>query len=157
MAAAVIGFLQFNIPTFHNRNVRVFMGDSGSTLIGLLIVWFMTGICQGPDAIASPVVCLWFVALPVFDFFTCIVRRVMKGRSPFRPDRDHFHHILRRGGMGDRSVLAVLTALQAIYAIFGFIGHFSGVPDVFMFTAWAIIGISQRWILRHLAAIFRHN
>jgi len=154
-AASILGFLHFNFPTRHNRKVRTFMGDAGSTFVGLVIVWVTIGVSQGPNAIVTPVVCLWFVAMPVFDLFTCFARRALKGHSPFRPGRDHFHHILQRGGMGVRSVLIVLTGLQVIYAIIGLIGHFAGAADAVMFAAWAIIGVSQHWFIRRYAVMFR--
>ena len=154
-AAAVLGFLYFNFPTNYNHKVRAFMGDAGSTFVGLFIVWVTTGVSQGPGAIATPVVCLWFVAVPVFDLFTCFVRRGLRGHSPFRPGRDHFHHILQRCGMGARTVLGVLTGLQVIYALIGLVGHFAGVPDVVMFSAWAVLGVSQRLVIRRFAAMYR--
>ena len=55
-AAAVLGFLHFNFPTMHNRKVETFMGDAGSTFVGLYVVWVTTGVSQGPGAIATPVV-----------------------------------------------------------------------------------------------------
>ena len=154
-AAAVLGFLHFNFPMNSSHKVRAFMGDAGSTIVGLFVVWVTTGVSQGPGAIATPVVCLWFVAVPVFDLFTCFVRRGLRGHSPFRPGRDHFHHILQRCGMGVRTVLGVLTGLQVIYALIGLVGHFAGVPDVVMFSAWAVLGVSQRLVIRRFAAMYR--
>ena len=79
--AVTVGFLVFNFPTVHNRRLRTFMGDAGSTLIGLLVVTVTTAISHGDGAIVSPVVCLWFAAIPIFDLFTCFVRRIRTGRS----------------------------------------------------------------------------
>lgn len=155
--ASIAGFLFFNLPTPHNRRVRTFMGDAGSTFVGFVIAWVLLSGSQGPSAIASPVIFLWFVAMPVYDLFTCFVKRILKSYSPFRPGRDHFHHVLSRSGMGVRSVLVSLTGLQVIYAGIGILGYFLGVADMFMFVAWAGIGIFQHWIIEKLAAIFRLN
>jgi UDP-GlcNAc:undecaprenyl-phosphate GlcNAc-1-phosphate transferase len=145
---AIVGFLLFNFPTSWNRRVRSFMGDAGSTLLGFSIVWVTLGVSQGPERLVSPVHCLWFASIPIFDFFTCFVRRVSKGKSPFMPGRDHFHHTLMRGGFGVRGTLGVLTGLQLVYAIIGLVGHFAGVSDKAMFTMWAVLGLSQRFIIR---------
>ncbi len=154
-AASILAFLMFNFPTPYNRTVRTFMGDAGSMLIGIFVVWITMRISQVPDAIASPVVCLWFVAIPIYDLFTRFVRRALNGHSPFRPGRDHFHNTLARAGLGVRSVLGFLAGLQLIYALIGLTGHFAGASDVVMFTAWSFLGISQHWIVTKYAARYR--
>ena len=151
IAAAIVGFLVFNFPTSWNRKVLSFMGDAGSTLLGFTIVWLTLGISQQPDQVISPVHCLWFASIPIYDLFTCFVRRPLKGKSPFTPGRDHFHHALKRAGFGVRETLGVLTGLQVIYAVIGLAGYFAGVPDVAMFTAWSVLGFSQYFVIRLIA------
>ena len=154
-AAAVVGFLMFNFPVVWNRPVRTFMGDAGSTLLGFVIVWLTLGIAQGAERAISPVACLWFAAIPIFDCLTCFVRRSLKGKSPFSPGRDHFHHALTRGGFGVRQILGILTGLQIIYALVGLAGNFYGVQDYVLFSAWSVLGLSQRWIIRKIAKSHR--
>jgi UDP-GlcNAc:undecaprenyl-phosphate GlcNAc-1-phosphate transferase len=154
-AASVIAFLMTNFPTIYNRRARTFMGDAGSMFIGFVVVWVTMSVSQGTEAVASPVICLWFAAMPIYDLFTRFVRRSRKGHSPFRPARDHFHHALMRSGMGVRLTLGVLTGLQLSYAIIGLVGHFAGAPDVLMFMAWSVLGISQYWIIDKAAARYR--
>lgn len=151
VTGAIVGFLVFNFPVVWNRPIRSFMGDAGSTMLGFTIVWIALTMSQGSERLASPVTCLWFAALPIFDCLTCFVRRAMKGKSPFQPGRDHFHHHLKRGGFSVRPTLAVLTGLQLIYALIGIIGHFAGVPDVVMFVAWSILGLTQRRVIKVVA------
>ena len=153
--AAIAGFLVFNLPVGWNRSVRSFMGDAGSTLLGLAIVWVTLGIAQGAERVISPVHCLWFAALPVFDCLSCFVCRILKKKSPFTPGRDHFHHSLRRGGFGVRATVQILVGFQAAYAIVGLTGYFAGVPDVVMFALWSILGLSQRWVIRTIAKSHR--
>ena len=155
--SSVIAFLLTNFPTRYNRRARTFMGDAGSMFIGFLVVWVTMGVSQGAGAVATPVVCLWFAALPIYDLFTRFVLRIRKGHSPFRPSRDHFHHTLMHSGMGVRRVLGVMTGLQLGYAVIGLIGHFAGAPDVVMFTAWSIAGIGQYWLINKTAAYYRLN
>jgi UDP-GlcNAc:undecaprenyl-phosphate GlcNAc-1-phosphate transferase len=150
-AAAVVGFLMFNFPVVWNRPVRTFMGDAGSTLLGFVIVWLTLGIAQGAERAISPVACLWFAAIPIFDCLTCFIRRALKGKSPFSPDRDHFHHMLFRSGYGVRQVLGILTGLQVAYASVGLVGNFYGVQDYVLFTAWSVLGLSQRRVIRKIA------
>jgi UDP-GlcNAc:undecaprenyl-phosphate GlcNAc-1-phosphate transferase len=154
VAAATVGFLIFNFPTPFNRRVRAFMGDAGSTFLGFTMAWVTLSISQGPGQAISPVHCLWFAAIPIFDFFTCFTRRLMKRKSPFAPGRDHFHHILMRGGFGVRQTLGILTGLQLLYALVGLAGHFSNTPDWVMFAAWSAVGLTQIFVIRLVA---RHH
>ncbi len=154
-AAAVFGFLIFNYPVKTNRPLRAFMGDAGSTLLGFTIVWIALGISQGPDRLISPVLCLWFASIPIYDTLTCFVRRILQGKSPFLPGCDHFHHTLQDGGFGVRQTLGILTGLQAIYAVIGLIGLYAGIPDVAMFTGWLVLGLTQRLAIERIAATRR--
>jgi UDP-GlcNAc:undecaprenyl-phosphate GlcNAc-1-phosphate transferase len=156
IAASTFGFLLFNFPVKWNRPVRSFMGDAGSTMLGFAVVWVTLGVTQGEARVISPVHALWFAAVPIFDCFSCFVRRSLQGKSPFTPGRDHFHHILLRSGFGVRSILGIITLLQVIYAIIGLWGVYAGVPDYIMFAAWSVLGLSQHTIIRGIAS-FRNS
>jgi UDP-GlcNAc:undecaprenyl-phosphate GlcNAc-1-phosphate transferase len=160
MAACTLAYLVFNFPLHINRPIRTFMGDAGSTMLGFSVFWLVLGISQGEGARITPVAGLWLASIPVYDSLTCFVRRIYKGNSPFRPGRDHFHHTLQRGGLGTRQKLAVLAGLQGIYAVVGVAGSLAGVPDVVLFVAWSVLGLTQRSVLkriakRHRAYLFR--
>ena len=155
VAAAVVAFLLFNFPVDMNRSVRAFMGDAGSTFLGFTILWVTLGASQGEARLISPVVGLWFAAIPVWDCLTCFVRRSMAGKSPFTPGRDHFHHILNRGTPKVRRTIVVLTALQFVYAVIGLAGHFAGVADWIMFAGWSVLGLTQYQIICKLATYKR--
>ena len=154
VAAAVAGYLVFNLPLGERRPYRAFMGDAGSTFLGLCVVWLTVSICQGNDRIISPVHGLWFAALPIFDLFTVFVRRAVSGRSPFGSGRDHFHHILREAGMSVPLVVATLVSLQSLYAAFGVASLRWGIEEPLVFTVWAVLGIGQLWVVRRIGAIY---
>lgn len=155
VCGAVVAFLLFNFPARLNREFRTFMGDAGSIFLGFVIVWVTMDICQGENARISPVAALWFASIPVYDSLTCFVRRILRGRSPFSPGRDHFHHALGRAGFGTRQKLAILGGLQATYAAVAIVGYFVGAPDVVLFTAWSILGLAQHTIMHSIAARYR--
>lgn len=150
VSGAIIGFLLFNFPTPWNRRVRSFMGDAGSTMLGFAVVWITLGVSQGEARVISPVHCLWFASIPIYDCLTCFVGRAMRSKSPFSPGRDHFHHILFRGGFGVRQALGILTGLQLFYALIAVAAHFAGVADVIMFTAWSVLFATQRTVIRQI-------
>ncbi|GLS82859.1 UDP-N-acetylglucosamine--undecaprenyl-phosphate N-acetylglucosaminephosphotransferase [Paraferrimonas haliotis] len=108
IVSVVLPYLLFNLSVFGNKR-KIFMGDAGSMLIGYLTIWLL---CIGVDAnepVFRPVVALWIVALPLVDMVAIMLRRIKKGQSPFKPDRDHLHHIFMRAGLSSRQTLAVMT------------------------------------------------
>jgi UDP-GlcNAc:undecaprenyl-phosphate GlcNAc-1-phosphate transferase len=112
LAGALLGFLPFNLPP-----ARVFLGDSGSLLVGFVLAGLaVEGSTKGPTlaAIAVPLVAF---AVPVFDTFVAIVRRVASGRPLFERDDEHVHHRLSRIGLGPMQVVAVLYAASAAAAL----------------------------------------
>ena len=98
---------------------KIFLGDAGSMLIGYLLAWTLIRMSQIPQTHLSPVDVLWCVALPVFDTIAVMYRRLRQGKSPFKPDRGHIHHILLGAGLGPRATLVALTALAAAFALIG--------------------------------------
>jgi UDP-GlcNAc:undecaprenyl-phosphate/decaprenyl-phosphate GlcNAc-1-phosphate transferase len=154
---AILGFLLFNFPAFRNRRLRTFMGDAGSTLLGFVVVWFALSISQGADRSMSPVAALWFALMPLSDFFSCVVRRVARGKMPLHAGREHFHYVLMRAGLSGRQALAVLLAFSVLYAAVGLIGVRSKLPDWALFAPWFTLLASQSFIIRGLAVHLRHR
>lgn len=106
LLGAAAGFLVFNFPP-----ARIFMGDSGSLLLGyhlaivsILTTYFEQSRATTPYAIFMPLVVL---AVPLYDFATVITIRLREGRSPLRGDQRHFSHRLVDHGLSRR--FAVLT------------------------------------------------
>ncbi len=107
---AVAGFLVFNFPP-----ARIFMGDSGSLVIGymlavvsVLTTYVQTGAGNPPYALAMPLVIL---AIPLYDFVSVVLIRLLEGRNPMKGDQRHFSHRLVERGLSRR--LAVLTIYLA--------------------------------------------
>ena len=126
LAGACLGFLP------HNFNpARVFMGDSGSMLIGLMLAAASTSLtgqvnyANIPATASFPVFLplllpVAVLAVPVFDLLLAVVRRTRAGRSPFAPDKAHLHHrLLEIGHSHTRAVLIMYcwTALLAFGAV----------------------------------------
>lgn len=106
LAASLAGFLVFNRPP-----ASVFLGDSGSTLIGLVIgVLGMQGNLKSSAtlSITAPVV---LMTLPMFDVVMAVIRRRLSGRPMALGDREHIHHRLLQRGWGPWQVLGIIGAL----------------------------------------------
>ena len=106
LTAALAGFLVFNRPP-----ASIFLGDSGSTLIGLVIgALGIQGSLKSSAtlSITTPVV---LMTLPMFDVLMAVVRRRLTGRPLALGDREHIHHVLLGRGLGPWQVLGILGAL----------------------------------------------
>jgi len=117
VAAALIGVCAGFLP--HNFSpARIFMGDSGSMLIGLLLATTtitLTGSVNPNDigtditpALVPLLLPIAVMVLPFLDVVLAIGRRTLAGRSPFAPDKQHLHHrLLERGHSHARAVLVM--------------------------------------------------
>jgi UDP-GlcNAc:undecaprenyl-phosphate GlcNAc-1-phosphate transferase len=116
LAAALLPHLAANLGLVGNK---IFLGDAGSMVIGYLLAWTLIHLSQGTRPELSTVDVLWCVALPVMDTLTVMVRRLREGKSPFKPDRGHIHHVLLDAGLGPRTTLAALVALAVMLVFIG--------------------------------------
>lgn len=140
LCGAVVGFLVFNLPIRANRPVRCFMGDAGSTLLGFAIAWFSIKASQADPVHLPAGAVLWILAIPAYDLQWTIVRRILRGQSPFRADNEHLHHSLLRAGLGVRAVFVVMLATAIVLACVGLVGFRMGVNPSLMLVAWAACG-----------------
>jgi UDP-GlcNAc:undecaprenyl-phosphate GlcNAc-1-phosphate transferase len=144
MAGSLLAFLMFNFPP-----ARIFMGDSGSMLIGLinailLIKFIETGSTAKSFPIASSIaVGLGILLIPLLDVLRVFIIRLTKGVSPFAPDRNHVHHLLLNKGFSHTKVTIAL-----LIAAVGFAGI------SFYIQSLNINLISAILILTFFAAIF---
>ena len=90
---SMIGFVLFNIGILGKKR-GVFLGDSGSNLVGFWVAWIAIYASQSEIYIVQPVTMLWFVAIPLLDCLGLIYTRANKGKSFSTAGRDHIHHKL---------------------------------------------------------------
>jgi UDP-GlcNAc:undecaprenyl-phosphate/decaprenyl-phosphate GlcNAc-1-phosphate transferase len=126
LAGACAGFLPHNFWP-----ARIFMGDSGSMVVGLVLSAAATSATTSADpqafevslgslAVALPLlVPLAVLAVPFIDLLLAVVRRMSKGRSPFAPDKQHLHHRLLELGHSHRRAVLLLYFWSALVAFAG--------------------------------------
>jgi UDP-GlcNAc:undecaprenyl-phosphate GlcNAc-1-phosphate transferase len=163
LAGACAGFLPHNI-----NPARLFMGDSGSMLIGLVLsagaitltgqfneVELAQGSGSGGDAslvlvlpILLPVAIL---VVPLLDLVLAVVRRTRAGRSPFAPDKQHLHHRLLEIGHSQRRAVLIMWLWAALVA-FGtvLVSLYSGVAVVAGVAAATLLTIALTFVLPRL-------
>jgi UDP-GlcNAc:undecaprenyl-phosphate GlcNAc-1-phosphate transferase len=139
LAGACLGFLPHNF-----QPAKIFMGDSGSMMIGLMLAGATTSASGkinytrfgGSDALAllSPLlVVIAVLFLPVLDLLMAVIRRTRRGESPFAADKMHLHHRLLEIGHSQR------RAVLLIYLWAGLLGF--GAVSLTLFNTTAVLWI----------------
>ena len=160
MVGALVGFLYYNFPP-----ARVYMGDSGSMLIGLMIgVLAVQASLKKPMAITL-ITPLAILVLPILDAAAAIVRRKLTGRSIFETDRSHLHHCLQRADLTPRRVLVLVAMLCIIGSAGGVLslkygidlfGVGAGILIIGLLVVLRLFGHSEYLLIRkRFAALLR--
>ncbi len=122
LAGSCLAFFIFNV--FGNRN-KIFMGDTGSLILGAIIFILaakfnqVTAIHTGDFAISSaPAVLIGVLAYPLFDVLRVFVLRVFViKKSPFKPDKNHIHHRLLAFGMNHLQATTTIFLVNSLIII----------------------------------------
>lgn len=145
LAAALVPYLMLNLR--RDPSKKIFLGDAGSLFVGYVIVWTLIHQTQvGRPTAVSPTAALWCVAIPLIDTIGVMTRRLMKGDSPFKPDRNHLHHILMRAGLSSFAALVLLTGVAACLLLFGLV--IEAQAPAWSFPAFLMVFTVYVWILR---------
>ncbi|TAG48235.1 MAG: undecaprenyl/decaprenyl-phosphate alpha-N-acetylglucosaminyl 1-phosphate transferase, partial [Runella slithyformis] len=118
MSGSLLGFLRFNF----SKTSKIFMGDTGSLLLGFLLAFFAVkfirlnvDIRHNPNAFFSaPILAVVLLIVPIFDTLRVFLVRILNGRSPFKADRNHMHHVLLDNGMNHFQASATMLTLTVI-------------------------------------------
>lgn len=130
---AMVGSLSvFFIYNVFGGKSKIFMGDSGSLLLGYMITLYVFEFCQmntqyiTPESFsmsAAPSVAICVLSVPLFDTLRVMLTRMKKGVSPFKPDRNHIHHLLLKTGLKHKEVTFVLLLVSVAFIGLGIIGR----------------------------------
>ncbi|MDV6253346.1 UDP-N-acetylglucosamine--undecaprenyl-phosphate N-acetylglucosaminephosphotransferase [Vibrio sp. EA2] len=147
---AMLPYIFMNLGIL-GRERKVFMGDAGSMMIGFTVIWLLLGVSQSEStSLMRPVTALWLIAVPLMDMAAIMIRRIRRGDSPFKPDREHLHHIFQRMGLGPRQTLVAICLIAAMYASFGIYGEATKIPEVTMFSLFLACFIIYSIILAYI-------
>lgn len=142
MAGAIIAFLIFNWEPS-----QIFMGDTGSMIIGLLLSMLVIRFInfnytlaeENPfhfDSTITTALCV--IMVPLYDTLRIVVMRLSKKQSPFKADKTHIHHLIMRLGMSHAKTTWILVAVQTFYVIIAILSRNLGdrimLPTVLIFS-----------------------
>ncbi len=150
MAGSLIAFLIFNY-----QPAKIFMGDSGSLLLGLinaiLVVKFIS-VADSSEVIyrVNSVVAVGFSILmvPLFDTLRVFAIRILNGRSPFTPDRNHVHHLLLDFGLSHTIVTIICVGINLVFIAMAYYGSVWGPTETIfamLILAFSGVGILYYW------------
>lgn len=140
MASTVFGFyfLQINMPAysilafalagslaafliFNFHPAKIFMGDTGSLMIGLINSILVVKFIEVANAVsvpypiaASPAIGFAILMIPLLDTLRVFAIRIVSRRSPFSPDRNHVHHLLLDKGLSHRTITLTLVTINML-------------------------------------------
>lgn len=133
MAIGMIGVLAvFFIYNVFGKRDKIFMGDSGSLLLGYLLTAFIFHFCEinayhiVPETLhmnAAPAVAVCVLTVPLFDAVRVSLTRLKQRRPLFEPDKNHIHHLLLRTGLNHIQTTCVLLSASVLFIGIGIIGR----------------------------------
>ena len=144
----VIGFLPHNF-----RPAKIFMGDSGAMLLGLLMATSAISVTGSIDpatvtrsdllpALIPLALPVFILILPLLDLLLAVVRRLRRGKSPFAPDKEHIHHQLQDIGHSHQGAVLVFYHWTALVSTTLLLFFWLETPPVMvLFGAWLIAAL----------------
>lgn len=151
LAGAALGFLPWNL----SGRRKIFMGDSGSMLLGFVLAAVAMGTRYSEINNLGVYAPLFILFVPMFDTLFVMFLRIRNGQSPFLGSRDHFALRLEKTGFSRRAVVAI--ALVAAMGL-GFCAWV--VTQISLAWALCVYGVVGLWVLlvsRHLARVEMHK
>jgi len=163
MAAALTGslivFLVFNMSKGRNK---IFMGDTGSMVVGFIITVMSIRFNEINAAASSshvlhsaPAVSMAVLIIPLFDTLRVITIRLVRGQSPLRGDQRHVHHMLLRAGCSHRRATLYISLTNIFMIAVGFLLDHIGILRlsivllvlciVFMVPVYLVVAGKENW------------
>lgn len=133
LCGVLIAFLKYN---WHPS--QLFMGDAGSLFLGFSAAFISIALTQEPNSTVRPVAPLLILTVPITDTITVMIKRMLKGKSPFYPDRTHLHHQLLRYGFSARQTVAIMLTMTMVFSFCAIVGTWLMIPDYYLFPVFMI-------------------
>ncbi len=153
-SGALVAFLRYN---WHPS--KLFMGDAGSITIGFVLAYLSIALTQKPALAVKPVVPLMVLAVPIVDTVVIMTRRMLRGKSPFHPDKHHLHHILLRFGLTKMQTVTVIILISLFFSGISIMGTRYSVKEHYLFMIFSlyffVVFLSSFFIKHSLIAKLR--
>ena len=157
LAGALLGFLIFNFSP-----AKIFMGDSGSIILGMFICILSIKLIEYPinnlspfwQKISKPVFVISIISYPLLDTFRVVLIRTLSGQSPFLADKNHIHHKLIECNYSHTKITLIIYTFSLITICSSLITFFVDSPTLSFF---AVIGMCIFFLLFVLIKNKKHS
>lgn len=119
----LVPFFYYNVFGDVNRGKKIFMGDTGSLTIGMMLCILSLRVCRCfPDDTSASLPNVFVLAyspliIPCFDVVRVYLHRVRNGKNPFLPDKNHIHHKLLAIGMRQRTAMITIVSVSVLFTL----------------------------------------
>jgi len=160
LSGSLIGFIIYNFSP-----AKIFMGDTGSLLIGLLNSIFVIkfiAIADDPSfgfpLASAPAIGFAILIVPLFDTLRVVGLRIISRRSPFSPDRNHIHHFLLELGLSHKMITITCVSTNILFIALAYFLRFAGTTmEILALSVVSIIGVGIVYYSRPKAKIISTN
>jgi len=155
LSASVFGFLLFNFRMPGRDHASIFLGDAGSMFLGYALTWFAISLSQGEARLITPAAALWFLLLPIVDTVTMVIRRIIRKRSPFAPDKEHIHHVFLLAGFTVNETVAIMSSAAMIGVGLGLFSMGINMPEFRIAAIFLFVGLLYAWMIMRSWKVMR--
>lgn len=149
LSGALLGFLIFNFSP-----AKIFMGDSGSLIIGMLLSVLSIKLIEYPVErihpflvkISSPMLVIAVLAYPLTDTLRIFFIRAIKGQSPFSADRNHLHHRLLDCGYSHAKTVIIIYVFTLVTVGVSLLSYYMN-PNFALVAVLATCGLFVLWVM----------
>ncbi|MEJ8803737.1 MraY family glycosyltransferase [Pontibacter sp. H249] len=135
LVGGILGFLRYNF-----RKATIFMGDTGSLLCGFILSVLAIQFIEMRMVPAAPSVALGILFVPLFDTFRVFLIRILKGTSPFVPDKNHIHHRLLSIGLTQTATVITLATINlAVILVVVLLGEWGNLNMLLALLAFSVL------------------
>lgn len=140
MIGALAVFFIYNV--FGRTKRKIFMGDSGSLLLGYILTAFVFQFCEmnayttlpkNIQCSAAPAVAICVLSVPLFDTIRVMITRIKHGKSPFKPDKNHIHHLLLKAGFTHLQTTGIIVGISLLFIGLAYLGR--------NWSIWLLVGV----------------
>lgn len=124
MLGALVPFFFYNVFGRSEHHNKIFMGDCGSQVVGLVLGYLAVWFCMSSETrIDKPilenslVVAFSLMMIPCLDVIRVMMGRIRRGKNPFLPDKTHIHHKFLALGMSHRTAMLTILMIDAFFAL----------------------------------------
>ena len=166
-AASLVPFLLHNV--FGKRS-KMFIGDGGTMVMGLLVSWFimcvltseneptLTKLAEGNKVLGVVAMMVAIACVPVFDTLRVMTARMLRGTSPFHPDKTHLHHVFIAVGVSHSITALSEILINLIVVVIWFATYKAGLSVNAQFVAVIVSAVVLVWgMYFYLNRIVRHD